>query len=514
MEFRGYGNLLCKTLLEKEQIKLLDRGLSANKPKEHVVSPCLRLLTEIVSFDGGSAAKSLYSRRDVTFKRLEVFLGMRKVSGDTPDGWKPSVRNNALRYLFANLRLQHQTTKTEILAQGRVFRAVFQDIRDDSPAVIQGILNTLKRDIIDDEAVSRLSKGRLFTDSTLRQLATLYDYHEDDRTPEGRTNVEELVHAFLLLLCTNVEYGVLVAQNPPRADAAQADLDAVDAQDTTLTSESHQKMNPVRNKTLLFFLQGLRPYANVRQIDLILAIFQAAPELIPDYFYKQKSFSFEPKLTATWIGYSMLLLSTVNLPIPNQYLQIDTNGTLIVSPTSILIESILPQPLTQKVLTRCLNQGADLITFFTVRILILAFEKLETALSILKIADQDQQNQLERRGFQAASALVSAFCQRCPDMKYVIAVFRRPSRENLMVQEATTRLLALYYKVIPHIAMDTKFDISVALSVALQEHKQGIKDLNGRGMQLLELDHLFDIAQRSPDMNWWHKTGIGLRDFD
>ncbi len=79
-----------------------------------------------------------------------------------------------------------------------------------------------------------------------------------------------------------------------------------------------------------------------------------------------------------------------------------------------------------------------------------------------------------------------------------------------MLREAIARLLTLYYKIVPHMALDEKFDISVALCAALQEHKPEAKGLKGQGMQLLELDHLLDIARRSPDMNWWHKTGTCL----
>lgn len=511
VDFRDYGNLLCTTLLQKEQIKLFDRALSTHKPKEHVISPCLRLLTEIVSFDGGNAAKSIYLHQDVTFKQLDVFLGMRKeYSGGNPDDWKPSVRNNALRYLFANLKLQDQNTKTEILAQGRIFRAVFQDIREDPPSIIQGLLYTLRREIVEDDNVPRLSKSRLFTDWTLGRLATLYSYHEDDRILAGGTVVEDLVHAFLLLICTNEEYGVLVAQNIPRIDTAKDYMDVGDSEDMSQTSESYQKLKPVRNRTLASFLQGLRPYANVLQTNLTLAIFQAAPELIADYFHKKKTFSFEPKLTATWIGYSMFLMSTIQLPIPKESLQVETDGTLIHSPIFNLVEYILPQPLTQKTLTRCLHQSADLITFFAIRILVLAFEKLETALRALKSANQGQQDRSKCQGDRAASTLVAAFYQRCPHMKHVITTFRSCKREKVMLREAITRLLTLYYRIIPQMALGEKFDISVALSAALQEHKPEVRGLEGRRMSLLELDHLLDIARRSPDVNWWHRTGTCL----
>jgi len=43
------------------------RGLDAPKHKEFVISPCLRLATEVTSFDGGVLAREIYKRREQTF---------------------------------------------------------------------------------------------------------------------------------------------------------------------------------------------------------------------------------------------------------------------------------------------------------------------------------------------------------------------------------------------------------------------------------------------------------------
>jgi Ribosome 60S biogenesis N-terminal. len=44
LEFREFGLALCKHLLQKDQLRLFNRGLTATKSKEHLISPCLRLL--------------------------------------------------------------------------------------------------------------------------------------------------------------------------------------------------------------------------------------------------------------------------------------------------------------------------------------------------------------------------------------------------------------------------------------------------------------------------------------
>ena len=504
IDFRECGVHLCETLLRKDQMKLFDRGLTANKTKEFIISPCLRLLTEVVSFDGGSSARRLYLQRDIAFKRLDIFLGMRKSSSETNAKIqrKNSIRNTALWYFLANLRLQEQAAKSDMLAQTKLIRAVFQDLKSDSPDIILDIIGTIKKSVVLDSKLSRTAKSRLLTDWVLTRISGLSNYDQDDPLPEGGTPINEAAYAFLKLVCTTVDHGVLATQNgwyPPGEETANNDLDG---KDSLLGSAQHILQEryidrvPVLNTTLATFLQGLRPYASVQQNELILAIFKAAPEMIADYFFKTKSFSFEPKLSATWIGYSAFLYSVIQLPPAAMQFGEDP------PPISIVIESILPQPLTQKVLTRGLNQSSNLITFITTRLIVVAFQKLEKVLASFHI-----QNGLSSDWKEAGSKLKAEFCRRCPELKHVIAAFRSCPKEDFVLREALVRLVTMYYKLIPQVALDEKFDISIILSATLNDIESETEHHKDQRIRLLELDQLMEIAHRSPDMQWWQKPG-------
>ena len=510
IDFREFGIQLCKTLMRKDQIKLFDRGLTANKTKEFLISPCVRLLTEVVSFDGGSSARRLYLQRDVTFKRLDIFLSMRKKSPDTApeDPRKPSVRQNALRYILANLRLQDQNAKGDILSQPKLIRAVFQDIRDDSANMIHEILSTIKKSVALDATLSRTVKSRLFTDWTLTRIAGLYGFEEDETLLDGRPAVQDSAHAFLLFICTTIDHGVLVPQSgwyPPGTDVPSNDPDTEETPlgvDQQTWHGRYTDKVPVRNTTLALFIQGLRPYASTSQRELILAIFQIAPELVADYFFKKKSFSYDPKLSATWIGYSAFLFSVAQLRVP------DRNLINIPPPVSIVIENILPQPLTQKALTRCLNQNTSLITFFAASLLIASFSKLESVLLLFHPEERP-----DTVWEHARVRLKAEFCKRSPELKHVVAAFRSCPKDSVMLREALLRLLAMYYKYIPQVALDEKFDISIALSHTLHGIELTKEDLENKGVRMMELDHLLEIAHRSPDMQWWQKPGQSMNIF-
>lgn len=67
LDFRDLGILLCRSVLLHQNLRLVKRGLDAPKHKDFVISPCLRLLTEVTSFDGGVLAREVYKRREQTF---------------------------------------------------------------------------------------------------------------------------------------------------------------------------------------------------------------------------------------------------------------------------------------------------------------------------------------------------------------------------------------------------------------------------------------------------------------
>lgn len=516
IELREHGLGICRSVLKQEQVKLVSWSLSAPKHKEFVISPALRLLTEIVSFDGGTAARQLYSKRDFTFDAqvLARNLSLRKsFSKGNEDGRQhPTVRSNAVRYLLANLKFQNEGAKADILKQFSVVNALFDGIQDDAPPLIVEILKVLKSNVIQDTTLSRTVKGHVFSERNLNSLCQLYRADQfAESASENEKSVEDIAHEFMVLVCTQSEAGVLrlsAGWYPSRRETditeqdfdvfrerrIGLDLDGVDGYD-----ESAARL-PVRNSTLADFLQTLRPYKSTRERELFLAILGAAPELVANYFPQRKTFPFDPKLTATWIGYASTLFEVVQLAVPQFFGKKDGYGD-IPPPLPIVIENLLPRPLTQKSLTSCLNQASNLIRLFAVRIITIAFQKLREVLKGYSQAASGGSKAWE----MAASRLLSEFGRRCPKMNDVVTAFRRTKRENLVEREAATRLLSLYYEVTPQVALDEKFDISVALASTLQELYRSDPSGDANGLKFLELDHLLRIARHSPGVSWWKR---------
>ncbi|KAJ5342504.1 hypothetical protein N7541_011628 [Penicillium brevicompactum] len=509
LEFREFGIALCKHLLQKDQLRLFNRGLTATKSKEHLISPCLRLLTEMVTFDGGAVARQLYLRRYITFKRLEVFLTPNKAQEDSEgERSKSTLRLNAQRYLLANLRVQHASEKGDIIEQHKITRSFLEYIRKDSRESVLEIIKAIERDVVQDANLSRKSKSKFFNRHNLERLVTLYGYdrESDEPNPDGVIVANE-IHQVVLNVCKTAGLGVLLPETgwyPVGTDPETLPVDD-DAcielgLDSPIYVDKYRDNVPVRNGSLSFLIQCLRPDQDSLQIELLVTIFKVAPELIADYFSRKTMFISDPKATPSWMAESAFLFSTVQLPVP-AYCGWKDKQPILPPPVSIVIENILPRPLSQKIMTRCLNQNAEIITLFAVRILTVAFAKLRATLKIFQ-ADHGQ-GQLFWN--QATSRLLAEFSRRCPAVKDVVVLFRRTEKEDLTQQEAVAELLTCYYEVMPDIALEENFDVSLVLVDVLKRLEAPDVSADDSELLLGQLQSILQIAQQSASLRWWQK---------
>ena len=511
LEFSEYGLRLGRTLLQKRQQELIARGITANKTKEFVISPALRLLREVATIDGGTLAKQVFRARDQFFKNLARNMNLRFTGDTVEDRKKPSVRSNAVRLVLTCMKFLSVEAKRELLNQRDIVVALTKDIKDDPPFIVREILESLKVYVLQDGALPRDAKTKLVNAASLGRIAMLYRYDQPDEELSAKVkSIDTVAHEFLVLACTSHDVGVLNRQtgfyprgvDPDDIHDLDAEQDLIDiGLDSVEWIDKFTEKVPVRNTILSDFIQNLQPWSSTKQSELLLAILKSAPELIADYFFGKKSFSFDPKLTGTWVGYSALLFSALQLPVP-MYFGHEGRYARLPPPTSIILESLLPQPLNQKVLTRCLNQPHHLVTFLTVRLLCLSLGKLQ---DVLKLYRQASSRKLSLWS-QAAERLTDEYCRRCPSFKDVISAFRTISNSDHLQREATTKLLLLYYEVISRVAFDAKFDVAVTLVQALKDFEDSRQGAQDCALRAMILENLIQFANLSPGMRWFSKA--------
>ncbi|KAH8434074.1 NPA1/URB1 family protein [Aspergillus melleus] len=510
LDFRDFGTALCKFLMQKEQLRFFNRGLTATKSKEHLISPCLRLLTEVVSFDGGAVARLVYGARYITFKRLEVFLTPNKAQLEeaSDDAQKSTLRRNAQRFVLANLRVQHTTAKSDIVEQSKLMRAFFEHIRKDPRDIVIDVIKAVDRDIVQDASLPRNSKKLFFSRWNLERLVTLYGYdrESEDPNPTGFSVANE-IHKILMNICTKTELGVLLPEtgwypngSDPESLPADNDASIELGLDSAVYVDKYRESVPVRNGVLSYIIQALRPDTDSLQIELLVAIFKAAPELVADFFSKKIMFVSDPKPVPSWLAESALLFSTVSLPVPRNCGWKDKLPPMPPAP-SVVIENILPRPLNQKVLTRCLNLNTEIVTLFAVRLITVSFKKLQKVLQIFN-SDHGVSQPLWK---QAAGKLVAEFSRRCPVVKDVIQLYKRTAKEDLQQQEAVAELLSCFYEVAPDSAFEEVLDVSLIMVEILKRFDEPTISSDDSELLLSQLQSILKIAQQSASIRWWQQ---------
>ncbi|KAI5868462.1 ribosome 60S biogenesis N-terminal-domain-containing protein [Durotheca rogersii] len=511
-----YALGICRTLLQPQQQEIMAKHLSADKGKDFVISPTLRLLREAVYLDGGTLAPAIFRARNNLFKSLARNIGLRYIGEGVESPARPSVRTNAIRFLLGSLRFLHTEAKRDLISQKDVVAALMRHIREDPPSLVYEILDTLKASVVLDKKLPKDAKIRILNSRSLIRISSLYGYsrasaQSGDVSDSERPSVEESAHAFLLAACTDPDVGIRRSEHayyPEGVDPNPMSRGPDDGQTVDFGIDSIPWMSkfgddvPVRNALLAEFIQTLRPWSSTKQNELLVAIFNVVPELIAHYFCHKKSFTFDPKLSATWIGYSALLHSVVQLPIARWFGQ--THGyAQVPPPISVLLGNIIPLPLTPKVITRCLSNNSKLASFYAIRLLTLALEKFRRALEMFREAGSSSPESLWEEG---ARRLVDEFYRRVPDIKDVVNCYRTMGCGDLLQRQAASRLLLLYYEVIPQVSLRAKFDVSPILLATIKV----VEDSRGTNQDVvlrsLELENLCGVAKYSPGMRWFARA--------
>ncbi|EMC91675.1 hypothetical protein BAUCODRAFT_152069 [Baudoinia panamericana UAMH 10762] len=511
LDFRDHGILLCRTVLQHQHLRLIRRCLDAPKHKDFVISPCLRLLIEVVSFDGGALSNEVYKRREQTFDTNQLRRNLSLVRTDVSDEdakRRPSIRTLTLRYVLAHLKYLHVGGKIDILRSRPLCVSVFHNLPDDPSDIVNELLAVTEQHVLNDSELPKSAKATLLVQHNLERVVEVASRSRADHPSADRA------FAWLKAVCTKSSYGALRPSGwYPAGTTAPDDTQAnsgslIDLGLDSLDFYDRHDRPEVRNPTLLGWAQTLRPHLDQRERELVTTCFEAAPELVAAYF-DGKNMQLEPKLSNTWIGYASFLFEVIRLPTPAWFGNTEAEGFAELPPqTRIIIENILPRPLTQKILTRCLNQSSDLITFFAIRLLIIAFQKLSGILAAMREASTSA-NERKALWLEAEERLLTRFMERSPSMKDVVAALRKmPDDDQHAIQrEAVTRLLRLYYEVTPVHALEEQFDGSAALTAALDRDGEQAEFSESKGLRGLELEHLLVMARHNPGMRWFGKHG-------
>lgn len=177
-----------------------------------------------------------------------------------------------------------------------LFQVALKDLPNDTFPLIKQVLNVFVNNIIMDNDLSRTTNISFFNTNFLVNQLKLYTRTE--AVPNSDQTVAQLVHEFMMALCTKPGVGICfqdAAWYPPSTLTAT----------TTVEKASSENNKHIFNKTLSQLLTHLRPTENIMQQQLTVSILTACPELVRLYVL----FKSTPNITFVFVDIKSKLVS-------------------------------------------------------------------------------------------------------------------------------------------------------------------------------------------------------------
>lgn len=287
-------------------------------------------------------------------------------------------------------------------------------------------------------------------------------------------------------------------------------------------------------------------------------------------YWAHSGLALDPKLSARWMATMGYIGRIISLPPPSvdKFRQpapreSDAFMPFRVAPPSVstMIESILPAPLNKNHLTKGLQHSDGMVRHMTAVTLARALQKLEVVQDLLQSIEKEVVAQpsgsKENDWSRARRDLELEARQRVPEVVVVIGFAQKAAQlapvepetdeekslaaKSALLTEAALRLFGLYYRTMPSISNEAKFDVGrllVSSSSAKAEKKErqalktgsvaddtgsiasfgtaGTAGMGGgfgqsrgqvQGFEALSQVHVLELLREVKDWPWSNKAG-------
>ncbi|XP_026881720.2 nucleolar pre-ribosomal-associated protein 1 isoform X3 [Electrophorus electricus] len=481
--FRVVGSAVVKKTVSAN-MKLLKSSLySVNY---QFVRQCLCLLAAMVS-QGADAAREIFS--SLVFSKTLSSLARRRDSTGRPD-----IRMAYIQFALSFLMYGDSSTVGHVVDTRDFLTDIFcTGLKEDRISIVNLILSTLQTKLVQNTAISKTQKVRLFNASTLAHIASLYRWngivdvttdHSEvmDEQEGGRVFVRELVHNFLLDLCCSRKHGISF-HDPSLGTSGRAG-----------------------NIVLLQFVVNLKQATEDELVaDLLVSILKCNPDILTRYF-RETQFSFIPRMKGAWLD-SIALLKKIYQAQPEISMVFHLKEMV---PASHLLSMVLITSLPP------VCNKAFFIQGLSVPSVVGQHATLSVLAFILRRAQKNMEHCLKKswESFDAHSpTAMEEFVQLyreelskiLPDVMSIVTKWQSLSKKereqddvkaDLMETEATEttadklgerepklivfkalllQVICLYQRVVPHLISQCKFDFSKLLKGIVSE--KGMKEV-------------------------------------
>lgn len=469
-------------LILSGQIKVLYRGL--NNLRASLSNPVLRLMKEMICFSSGRYVDDFIANFDFSLPSLIRILNVNKadipaVSEEVKNNTRLSIRREFLEFWITLISLCASLPRKQVMTENsKIMGAWFKSMdKLDSPSLMTRALDLFKNQILGESSYKRTTKCQILNELALSKIHSFY-------RSTDKALVKKVNEFFLAYGCdegTNIAFpddAVWFSESPFNGTHKGAEIIV------------NQRSFKIYNKLLFNVLKFFKPWEDDMQANTVIKILNNVPELVAPYStFLSSHGSHEPKMTSYWFGCTMVLGRIIRLEIPLFMKQVETD----VNPSiSLVMESILPSPLTKVALVKALQHEKLIIRQLACHLIVFAFQKLEAVLQLF-----------DTKGWSSAkTTLRNAFHQGIPDLSIIVSVMNQAyitNKENQILQLSISTILRYYSITFPNFFSIKLPSSNVFVDVMHKEKFSGIElALLNNFLQFQELSGL--------QTKWWVKN--------
>ncbi|XP_008209600.1 nucleolar pre-ribosomal-associated protein 1 [Nasonia vitripennis] len=368
----------CRHLINTHLASIHLMLSAQSKPKNRKI--VLKLLAAVVSL-GGTLPRELLNHLSFHSQLLEVLVTHSKPTDPQ------SVRTCFIHFILAFLIDGTASDVRALLEKRGVLSSIFAGLTYDYSNVVQLVLTTVKKYILENPIITKTTKLHVFSTPVVQGLVNLYNWkgpknwpgHKKQKLltenidPEEKEITVSAIHEFLITLLTSKKYGIVF-------------------QDKSLGTDSGK-----HNQLINTILQSLdKPWEHEKPAELIVKILTACPDLIKSQLIYTEPF-LVPRVSKKWISVMQFIKRIINDVDVDNCLKLCSSDMTIMQMANAISNLTIPPIVMRNAVIPSLEHKSPIINYETISLVLIMIKKIE---SFIKAFEHSKFNSSEISTFK------------------------------------------------------------------------------------------------------------------
>ncbi|KAG2732582.1 hypothetical protein G9P44_004999 [Scheffersomyces stipitis] len=451
-------------------LKVIYRALNNSKPS--LTNPNLRILTNIVQYDG-SCAHEFLNTFDLTLNVLPNLLVPTKTELENKSTKEHlSIRYNFIRFWLTLASSVPHYHRNDLFANHhKIVNNLWKFLYIDSVATTKYVVEFLDSKILQEVNFKRASKCKILNENFMYKIQSVF----------AKLEQEKWYLDFVYRLATDSKLGLVYPH------------DSLFTSSTTgVPVHINNKTFKINNKLLYTLLTTLKPSESHAELAFVTKILEVNPELVAPYMnwmVQHGGGYLDPSLTSWWMAHTLLYSNILQLSI-NPTLFDDQHSSKVN--VRLIQENVSLAPISKSSLVKCLESSNNpLIIQFALQLIMFTVQKLESFIEIMESNNQE---------------LLDLVFFNLPDLPTIIQVYNKfETGDSKLIKLTSSIIIQKYESLYPRQVNSGSSKLaSAGISSIIN---QDISKCSGYDITLLHTYLSIQAnQQQEQELKWWNKT--------